>query len=113
MKKLLIKALESFEYPVFLQGTLGKDETYPESFFTFFNNNTDDGNHYDNKSVSYIWDFDVNFYSTDPDKVDVILVELKEKLKKIGFIVPGKGYDIPTDEPTHTGRGINVFKEER
>lgn len=113
MKELLIKTLETFNYPVILQGTLSKDEPYPESFFTFWNNDSYDENHYDNKPIGYVWDFDVNFYSTDPALVNSILIEAKTKLKQQGFIVPGKGYDVASDEPTHTGRGINVLKEER
>lgn len=113
MKDLLIEILESFGYPVFLQGTLSKDEAYPESFFTFWNNDSYDGTHYDNDAINYIWDFDVNFYSTDPALVNSKLIETKTKLKQQGFIVSGKGYDVASDEPTHTGRGINVLKIER
>lgn len=113
MKDLLIKTLETFGYPVFLQGSLSKDEPYPESFFTFWNNDSYEGNHYNNDAVSYVWDFDVNFYSTDPALVNSKLIEAKTKLKQQGFVVPGKGYDVASDEPTHTGRGINVLKEER
>lgn len=113
MKDLLIEILESFGYPVFLQGSLSKDEAYPESFFTFWNNDSYDRSHYNNETISYVWDFDVNFYSTDPTLVNTKLLDAKTKLKQQGFIVPGKGYDVASDEPTHTGRGINVLKEER
>ena len=113
MKDLLVETLETFGYPVILQGTLNKDEPYPESFFTFWNNDSYDQNHYDNKPIGYVWDFDVNFYSTDPALVNSKLIEAKTKLKQQGFIVPGKGYDVASDEPTHTGRGINALKEER
>ena len=113
MKDLLIKTLETFGYPVILQGTLNKDEAYPDSFFTFWNNDSFDEAFYDNKENETIWDFDVNFYSTDPALVNSTLIEAKTKLKQQGFIVSGKGYDVVSDEPTHTGRGINVLKEER
>ena len=38
----------------------------------------------------------------------MIKLNLKEKLKMDGFIVSGKGYDVESDEPTQTGRGIAV-----
>ena len=113
MKNLLIEILETFKYPVFLQGSLAKDEPYPDSFFTFWNNSSDDQNHYDNDAVAYVWDFDVNFYSTDPTLVNTVLIEAKTLLKQNGFNVGGKGYDVASDEPTHTGRGINAKFLER
>lgn len=113
MKDLLIKTLETFGYPVILQGSLSEDETYPDSFFTFWNNDSYDGSHYDNDAINCIWDFDVNFYSTDPALVNTKLLEAKTKLKQKGFIVPGKGHDVASDEPSHIGRGINVLKDER
>lgn len=112
MKDLLISLLRSFGYPVRLQGSLAKDEPYPESFFTFWNNDSYDGNHYDNDAISDIWNFDVNFYSNNPNLVNTKLLEAKALLKQNGFIVSGSGYDIASDEPTHTGRGINVLFRE-
>jgi len=108
MKEKLIELLESFGYPVFLQGSLG-DCAYPESFFTIWNNSSDDNNHYDNEPVSYTWSFDVNFYSVNPELVNNMLLEAKAVLKANGFIISGKGYDLMSDEPTHTGRGMNAL----
>ena len=112
MKDLLINAISSLGYPILLQGSLNKDEPYPESFFTFWNNTSDGDEFYDNEEHSYIWDFDLNFYSSDPALVNTKLLEAKSLLKQQGFIVTGKGYDVASDEPTHTGRGINVLKIE-
>lgn len=106
MKQALINLLGTFGYPVKLQGSLLPDESYPASFFTFWNNNSDDGSHYDNGAVFYVWDFDINFYSNDPALVNTKLLEAKALLQKNGWIVNGKGYDLASDEPTHTGRGI-------
>lgn len=36
MEDKLIELLESFGYPVFLQGSLGSGDDYPSSFFTFW-----------------------------------------------------------------------------
>lgn len=112
MKDLLIKTLEPLGFPIYQQGSLDEDEAYPESFFTFWNNAADGDSFYDNEEHSYVWDFDLNFYSSDPALVNTKLVEAKELLKAKGFIATGKGYDLPSDEPTHTGRGMNVLKIE-
>lgn len=113
VKELLISVLESFGYPVFLQGSLAEDEAYPESFFTFFNNDSYDAMFYDNSEYETLYDFDLNFYSIDPELVNSILLEAKKALKKQGFVIDGAGYDVASDEPTHTGRGINLTYIER
>lgn len=113
MKDDLITILETFGYPVRLQGSLAEDEKYPESFFTFWNYESVDGSHYDNNPINYVWDFDINFYSIDPDLVNTMLLEAKTKLKSNGWIVSGKGHDVASDEPTHTGRGIHAIYIEK
>lgn len=112
MKETLITLLKTFGYPVMLQGSLAANQKYPDSFFTFWNNDSYDGNHYDNKEISWIWSFDVNFYSTNPVLVNTMLLQTKNLLRSHGFIISGKGYDVASDEPTHTGRGINALYKE-
>lgn len=109
MKELLIQLLETFGYPVRLQGSFAEHEAYPNSFFTFWNNDSYDNDHYDNEPISYTWSFDVNFYSNNPTLVNTVLLEAKELLKQNGFIISGRGYDVASDEPTHTGRGMNAL----
>lgn len=113
MKELLIELLQSFGYPVFLQGSLSAQEPYPQSFFTFWNNNSFDTRHYDNVPIGFTWNFDVNFYSTDPELVNTMLLQAKALLKQHGFIISGQAYDLYSDEPTHTGRGMNAIIVER
>ena len=110
IKDLFINTLTNeFGCPVILQGSMSDDDEYPDSFFTFFNNSTTSEAFYDNKETETVWDFDLNFYSNNPDLVNSILLEAKTALKAQGFIIGGKGYDVLSDEPTHTGRGINVL----
>lgn len=109
MEDLLLQTLEQIGYPVFRQGSFSKNDKYPKHFFTFWNNSSADGAHYDNKPVSYIWDFDVNFYSVDPAVTYAALERARLELKKKGFVISGKGYDIGSDEATHTGRGMNAL----
>lgn len=109
VKDLLIRTLESFGYKIILQGSLSDEDVYPASFFTFFNNDTNDDAFFDNNETRTIWDFDLNFYSNDPSLVNSVLLEAKTLLKAAGFIVNGVGYDVLSDEATHTGRGINLI----
>ena len=113
VKQLLIDTLESFNYPILLQGTLSDENAYPDSFFTFFNNDTVDEAFFDNNETQTTWDFDLNFYSNDPALVNSVLLEAKPLLKSAGFIVDGKGYDVLSDTPTHTGRAFNVLYIEK
>jgi len=110
MKAELLTVLKTFNYPIFLQGTLNADEEYPDSFFTFWNNETPSDSFYDNQNGRTIWNFDINFYSTDTELVNRILLEATARLKQADFIPNGSGYDIASDEPTHTGRGQNILK---
>lgn len=109
MEDLLIEILKSFGYPVRLQGSLLPDEPYPEHFFTFWNRSSDGEHYYDNDEHSTAYEYDVNFYSIDPEKVYSVIRAVKKALKTANFIVSGDGYSVPSDEATHDGRGINVL----
>ena len=109
MEDNLIEILSTFGYEVYRQGSMSDDEEYPETFFTFWNNDSPDHSHYDNSEYGTAWDFDVNVYSTDPALTYSVLADARIALKAAGWIIPGKGYDVASDEPTHTGRGINAL----
>jgi hypothetical protein len=106
MEDNLIALLESFKYPVIRQGSLAPEDAYPETFFTFWNNSSSDWSHYNNNETGWIWSFDVNFYSNNPTLVNTKLDEARALLKTNGWIIDGRGYDLATDEVTHTGRGM-------
>lgn len=115
MKELLIDALESvMPDRVFLQGTLDENEEYPDSFITFFTDLTADGEHYDDETQSVVWYFTVIFYSSDPRLVaaNAVPAEIKTVLEAVGFICQGKGQDIPSDRPTHTGWAMDFIIKE-
>ncbi len=109
MEDLLINILSRFGYPVILQGSMLPDEKYPEHFFTFWNNSSDGNSYYDNNEKSIVFDYDVNFYSVNPEWVYTKLRDAKKLLKENGFIVSGDGYSVASDETTHDGRGMNVL----
>lgn len=114
VKNLLINTLDNaFHYPIYLQGSLSLHEAYPDTFFTFWNNSADDASFYDNQESDVIWNFDLNIYSNDPEVVNTVLLQAKAFLKSVGFIPNGSGHDVMSDEPTHTGRGMNVLYMEK
>lgn len=113
MKSTLIQALETIcPNNVYLQGTLNSEEAYPEEFITFWTNYTDDNTHYDNSVHSIDWNFSVMFYSTDPAKVNSVPNTIISTLKALGFIPQGKGNDLITDKPTHTGWALEFIYTE-
>lgn len=109
----LYDVLAGFGYPVYLQGSMGDSEPYPNAFFTYFNNNTTGALYYDDLEKANIWDFDVNAYAANPDTAQQMLLDARNALRAIGFTCAGAGYDIISDEATHTGRGINARFFER
>ena len=115
IKTLLINKLTALfpTYPVYLQGTVSDDASMPDSFFTFFNNSTVDDAFYDNTEHCTIWDFDLNFYSTDPALVNTVLASVVAALKAEGWTIDGVGYDLISDIKTHTGRGVNALYMDR
>lgn len=109
MEDNLIELLESLGYPVYKQGSFSDTDKYPDNFFTFWNNDSPDHAHYDNTDYGTEWDFDVNFYSNNPNLTYSVLLEIRSLLKENGWIVPDKGHDVMSDYPTHTGRGITAL----
>ena len=113
MEDLLISTLESFGFPVFLQGSLGKEDAYPDDFFTWWERPSYDGAHYDNKAVSCVYEYNIYFYSNNPSHPYEYIKKAKKLLQSKNFILSGNGYGVTSDETTHTGRGIEAMFIER
>lgn len=109
MEDNLVQILESFGYRVYRQGSMSNDEKYPDTFFTFWNNNSPNHAHYDNDEFGTAWDFSIYVYSTDPVKTYALLLDARRALREAGWVTPSKGFDVASDEATHTGRGLEVF----
>lgn len=112
MVDALIAVLTEINSNVFRQGTLNPDEGYPDSFFTFWNNDSQDHAHYDNVDYGTAWNYSIYFYSTDPTEVYTAIEATRQALKADGWIVPSKGFDVVSDVSTHTGRGLQIYKLE-
>lgn len=104
----LINLLESFGYPVLRQGSMTYDQSYPDTFFTFWNNLEVEHSAYDNNTSNITHDFDVNIYSNDTDLVFELLENTRNLLKNNNWIIEEMGYDVASDEITHIGKGMRV-----
>lgn len=114
MKQKLIDILEQHcPNNVYLQGTMNPDEEYPAEFVTFWTPATDDHAHYDNAVASVDWTFYVVYYSNDPKQVNKKPFEIAASLKAAGFVQQGRGVDILSDEPTHTGWAMDFAYTEK
>lgn len=102
MKQILLNVLNTFGYPVFLQGSLGENDPFPPAFFTFHINDSADIS-FDNTDEYCTYQMQVIFYANDPMTVESIAEQSWTALKAAGFIPNGRGVDIPSEEPTHTG----------
>lgn len=109
MEDELLKILESFDYPVYRQGSMSNEERYPETFITFWNNQSPDHAHYDDTNYGTAWDYNVYVYSSNPEKIYELMLDIRSALKNNKWIVPTKGQDINSDEATHTGRMIEIY----
>lgn len=88
---------------------MSNDEVYPPTFVTFWNNASPDHAHYNNSEYGSAWDYTVFVYSSDPSLVYSVLMDIRTALKNAGWVVPSKGFDVASDEATHTGRALEVF----
>ena len=106
MEDKLIEILESLKYPVYRQGSVS---VYPPCFITFWCYDTPDHAYYDNQSYGTAWQFGVYVYADDPALTYSLIDDIRTLLKAAGWIVPSRGFDATSDEPTHTGRGLNIY----
>lgn len=104
----LCEILGSFNYPVFLQGTVNPDEALPDSFFTYWNYSQPEAAFYDNEPNLSVWGFWVYFYSTDRQTAEETIEAARAALRAAGWIPQGRAQDARSDVPTHTGRMFSV-----
>lgn len=105
----LIALLETFNYPVFRQGSLSGEEPYPATFITFWNNDESGHSFYDDDVFNVEYDFDVNVYSNNPDTAYSLLDEARQLVKQHGWTIQTRAYDAMSDEVTHVGRGMRII----
>ena len=87
----------------FRQGSLS-DEKYPAEFFTFWNFDTPQVSHYDNKLARYVEYVQVGFYTTDATKIYSVMDDFIERAKSKGFVIAGLPQDANADKKDYFGR---------
>lgn len=90
------------------QGSYGEDDEYPESFFTFWNFDTPEEGFYDDEANRSVWYWQVYYYTKDPATLYSKMDEFVRLAKEAGFVVEGRGHDIPSDRPDYPGRMITI-----
>jgi len=109
VENTLIVILKTFGYPVFRQGSLTEKQPYPATFITWWNRIEEGTVFSDNKTIEVEHSFDINVYSTSTETIYSLINQIRSTLKENGFVVPDRGHDIASDEPTHTGRGTTAI----
>lgn len=110
VKNELINLLEDFcPNNVYLQGTLNPNVAYPNTFITFFINDSEFDAFYDNSANKVDFYGSVMIYSNDADTIANMLPYIIVGMKAFGFIPQGMGNDIPSDVDTHTGWAIDFI----
>jgi hypothetical protein len=105
-----VAALEAIGLPVFRQGSAG---AYPRRFYTFWNSATSCAAHYDNEAAACAWDWQVCYYTDDPETLEDGTEAAMAALRELGHRAAGRGFDVPSDEPTHAGRAFyTTYREE-
>lgn len=108
MKEKLDEIFESIGLPFSLQGSYQEGESLPISFFTYWNIDTPEDFFYDNEANRTQWKWYVYFYTSDPSVIYSQMDEFVRLAKEKGFIVEGRGNDIPSDVPDYLGRYVRV-----
>lgn len=104
IKEHLIEILETSGYEVLQQGSLLDKESYPDSFYTFYNIDSNE-NYYDNKSYCMIKHFTICFYTNNPKILQNEVTKMRNLLKKNDFFVTAET-DVKSDEDSHYGLGF-------
>lgn len=94
--------------PFSRQGSYEADEELPNSFYTFFNTNSEYNGYYGNKPSRCDWTWIVFYYTNDPATIYSGMEDFLNKAKEHGFVVKGRGKDIASGEPNYYGRMATI-----
>ena len=113
MIDVLLQTLEKTGFPVYLQGTIAQEKEYDESFITYQITDSPLQDFLDDDATGTQWEINVIFYTSRADLLYSAPADIFAQLKAAGFIPQGKGFNIPSDEPTCNGYGNDFLYYER
>ena len=99
----LYNVLDAYGLPLYLQGTLGADEDYPDNFITYWIEDSKGNAFYDNDSNETDWSISIIYYTHDINSIKEFIPKLIDDLKINKFKVIGKGFFTPSDKPNCVG----------
>lgn len=94
--------------PYSRQGSYGDDEELPETFYTFWNQSSELDGWYGNKASKRIWEWNIFYYTSNPELIYSGLDDFLNKAKSLGFIIKDSGRDITTGEVGYYGRFTTI-----
>lgn len=103
----LFDLFEEIGLPYYRQGSMS-DADYKPSFFTFWNINTSNLRHRDNKAKEYTERVQVGFYTNDANLIYSQIDDFILKAKQKGFLVDGRAYDANADKDNYFGRVLYI-----
>lgn len=92
VKEKLIEALENAGFDVFQANAI--PATVPDTYVTFYVQDTYDVRYFDNRRVLTNWVFEVKYYDNNPRRMESRKYEIRKVLTNAGFVADGIGYDI-------------------
>ena len=101
--------------PYFRQGSMS-DADYQPSFFTFWNIDTQQDAHYDNRLTRFNEYIQVGFYTNDASKIYSVMDNFIERARSKGFVIVALPQDANADKDNYFGRVcyiriIHIMKE--
>ena len=90
------------------QGSYEIDEKLPNDFYTFWNTASDYDEFYNNKPSRCVWEWNIFYYTNNPENIYSGLEIFIEKAREKGFLFESIGRDIMCDEPNYVGRTLKT-----
>lgn len=99
----LFELFEEIGLPYYRQGSLS-DKDYKPAFFTFWNIDTPQDSHYDNKLIRFNEYVQVGFYTNDAKLIYSQMDDFITRARAKGFVIATLPQDANADKDNYFGR---------